>query len=375
MLESWRLVWRRCARLFVAAAAVMYSTLAPALGLGDITLHSALNQPLQADIALLDAEALADGELSVSLASADAFGRAGVERVLFLDDLKFTPILRGNRRLIRVTSHKPVNEPFLNFLVQLNQPNGQLLREYTVLIDPPGSPGIVPASDEALADSQGSAFPLVQPAVAPPVVSKGSQPAPSVDSVLAERLAASERHNQQLQATLDELNTKLQAQEEQMASQQQLLSELQARTPLPEQTSTQPIAPVAVAPTPVAVEQSDTGMSLTVGGPMLVALLLLWWFVRRQRRQVPESVEPSAVQPLPHEPLFDRAPEPLQPLQTPQNTWEPKPGLAAPSAVANSVTVPSDGFELVLDDLPMNARISPRVVSLIASKSQKAGDP
>ncbi len=67
----------------------------------------------------------------------------GVDRVFFLDNLKFTPVLRGKRSVIQVTSSKPVSEPFLNFLVQLNQPGARLLREYTVLIDPPGSPGIV----------------------------------------------------------------------------------------------------------------------------------------------------------------------------------------------------------------------------------------
>ena len=154
MLESRRVVVRCCTRWLLAGAAVTWSALAAALGLGEITLHSALNQPLRADIALVDAAGLEEGELSVSLATADEFNRAGVERVLFLNDLKFTAVLRDNRSLIQVTSSKPVNEPFLNFLVQLNQPNGRVLREYTVLIDPPGTPGIVPASDEPLASRQ-----------------------------------------------------------------------------------------------------------------------------------------------------------------------------------------------------------------------------
>ena len=131
MLESWHVVMRWCARLVLAGGAVTYSAFAPALGLGEITVHSALNQPLRADIDLVDAAGLEEGDLSVSLATADEFSRAGVERVFFLNDLKFTPILRGNRSLIRVSSNKVVNEPFLNFLVQLNQPNGRVLREYT----------------------------------------------------------------------------------------------------------------------------------------------------------------------------------------------------------------------------------------------------
>lgn len=179
MLESWHVVSRCCTRLLLVGGAVTYSALAPALGLGDITLHSALNQPLRADIALVDAAGLEEGELSVSLATADEFSRAGVDRAFFLNDLKFTPILRGNRSLIRVSSNKPVKEPFLNFLVQLNQPNGRLLREYTVLIDPPGSPGIVPVSDEPVANTESSAFPTVEPSVAPARVEEQEAANPS----------------------------------------------------------------------------------------------------------------------------------------------------------------------------------------------------
>ena len=130
MLAS-RHMLRGGAKWLLAAGVFSYSTWSMALGLGEITVHSALNQPFKADIALVDVGTLTQNDLSASLASADEFGRAGVERVFFLNDLKFTPVLRGNRQMIRVTSGKPVNEPFLNFLVQLDQPNGRLLREYT----------------------------------------------------------------------------------------------------------------------------------------------------------------------------------------------------------------------------------------------------
>ncbi len=129
-------------------------------GAGEITVHSALDQPFRADIALEDAAGLEESDLSVSLATADEFSRAGVERVFFLNDLKFTPILRGNRHLIRVSSSKAVTEPFLDFLVQVNQPNGRVLREYTVLIDPPGTPGIVPVADEPDTRTANSPFPV-----------------------------------------------------------------------------------------------------------------------------------------------------------------------------------------------------------------------
>ncbi|NQD93360.1 FimV family protein [Pseudomonas sp. CrR25] len=111
----------------------------PALGLGEITLHSALNQPLEAEIELLEVGDLAASDVLVRLASAEAFNRSGVDRLIFLNDLRFTPLLRGGSSLIRVVSNQPVREPYLNFIVEVVRPNGRLLREYTVLLDPPGS--------------------------------------------------------------------------------------------------------------------------------------------------------------------------------------------------------------------------------------------
>lgn len=321
MLESWHVVSRCCARWLLVGGAVTYSALAPALGLGDITLHSALNQPLRADIALVDAAGLEEGELSVSLATADEFGRAGVERVFFLNDLKFTPILRGNRSLIRVSSNKPVKEPFLNFLVQLNQPNGRVLREYTVLIDPPGSPGIVPVSDEPVADSRSSAFPTVEPSVAPAPAPKSKKPptprveqpaAAPVPDPVAEQLAASVLQNQQLQASLDQLNAKLQAQDEQIAGQKKQVTELQTQLAEVRQAPAEPVAPVAVAPAPVVVNEPEPTHWLPIFGVLaLLILLLLGLFVRRQRQQAQVVPEPSAVLPLRHEPVLKPATEPV----------------------------------------------------------------
>ncbi|HJR28052.1 MAG TPA: FimV/HubP family polar landmark protein [Pseudomonas sp.] len=327
MLESLHVVLRCCARLLLVGGAVTYSALAPALGLGDITQHSALNQPFNADIALVDVGGLEEGELSVSLATADEFSRAGVERVFFLNDLKFTPILRGNRSLIRVTSSKPVKEPFLNFLVQLNQPNGRLLREYTVLIDPPGSPGIVPASDDPAPRPQSSAFPSVEPAVAPPPAVKSSAAKPDVDKPaaapvsdpVAEQLATSVLQNQQLQKTIDELNAKLQAQDEQIAGQKKQVIELQTQLAEVRQASAAPVAPEVPTPVPVVVETPEAShWPLIVGLLALMALVLLGVFIRRQRQQVQALPEPLPVQPSRHEPVPNRAAEPIRPASQPQ---------------------------------------------------------
>src|SRR3989344_2197791 len=104
--------------LAIAAATALTTEMAHALGLGEVTLQSSLNQPLIAEIELLDAKNLAPGEVILVLASLEEFNRAGIDRQYFLTDLKFTPVLRPNgKSVIQVSSSKPVREPYLNFLV------------------------------------------------------------------------------------------------------------------------------------------------------------------------------------------------------------------------------------------------------------------
>ena len=78
----------------LASSSAFYSGLAPALGLGEITLHSALNQPLNAEIELLAVgEDMTTSDIKVALAPADAFNLAGVDRIYFLNDLRFSLLL------------------------------------------------------------------------------------------------------------------------------------------------------------------------------------------------------------------------------------------------------------------------------------------
>ena len=124
--------------LAIAAASALSSGVAHALGLGQVSLQSALNQPLVAEIELLEVRDLENAEVVPRIASAEEFNKAGVDRQFFLTDLKFTPVIKpGGKSVIRVTSSKPVREPYLNFLVEVIWPNGRLLREYTLLVDPP----------------------------------------------------------------------------------------------------------------------------------------------------------------------------------------------------------------------------------------------
>ncbi|MCP5015884.1 MAG: FimV family protein [Ketobacter sp.] len=117
---------------------VLIPGLANALGLGEIKLNSALSEPLDAEIELVQVRELTATEILPSLAGSDDFQAAHVERFHFLTDLKFEVIVNAQgKSVIKIRSRKPVKEPFLNFLVEVNWPAGRLLREYTLLLDPP----------------------------------------------------------------------------------------------------------------------------------------------------------------------------------------------------------------------------------------------
>jgi len=120
--------------LLVAPAAAL------ALGLGEVQLHSALNQRLDADIKLLSVDPAEADTIDVSLASYEDFAKVGLERPASLMFLRFsveqTP---SGEYYIKLTSKETVREPFLDFLVEVKWRSGRVLREYTLLLDPPVS--------------------------------------------------------------------------------------------------------------------------------------------------------------------------------------------------------------------------------------------
>lgn len=118
-----------------------------ALGLGEIELKSALNQPLIAEVELLSATPEELQELKVEVGSPQAFASAGIERTLFLNKLKFDVKTNADGRpVVKITSRDAVREPFLDFLLEISWSKGRLLREYTVLVDPPVTmPAAAPA--------------------------------------------------------------------------------------------------------------------------------------------------------------------------------------------------------------------------------------
>ncbi len=124
----------------LTAAMLSGAVLAPlsvnAAGLGKLTVLSSLGQPLRAEIELTAVTADEASELVAKLASADAFRAANIDFNPALLSLRFEVEARGARQFIRVTSTQPINEPFVDMLLELTWTNGRLVREYTFLLDP-----------------------------------------------------------------------------------------------------------------------------------------------------------------------------------------------------------------------------------------------
>ncbi|WP_409315234.1 FimV/HubP family polar landmark protein [Pseudomonas putida] len=133
--------------LAMAAASALSSGMANALGLGELTLKSAQNQPLDAEIELLDVRDLKAAEVAPSLAPPEEFSKAGVAFPTYLEDLTFTPVINPNgKSVLRVTSSQPLPGPVVKFLVQVMWPQGRLLRDYSVLLDQAKAQGEQPAA-------------------------------------------------------------------------------------------------------------------------------------------------------------------------------------------------------------------------------------
>ena len=108
-----------------------------ALGMGDIQVNSSLNQPLNAEIALHSVTKKDLDSLHIEMASKKIYARADIERSYYLSKFRFKLIERNGKHYVSVTTKEPFREPFANFLVEVSWSSGRLLREYTMLMDPP----------------------------------------------------------------------------------------------------------------------------------------------------------------------------------------------------------------------------------------------
>jgi pilus assembly protein FimV len=169
--------------LAIAAASALSSGMAQALGLGGLTVKSTLNQPLLAEIELTEVQDLNSAQVVPSLATSAEFAQAGVGRMAILDDLTFTPVVNpGGKSVLRITSTKPIRDPYVKFLVQVLWPNGRALREYSLLLDPPKFSPQAAAAAAQLPSTAPAAAPVQAPAAQTPAPA----PAPAAPAPAAE---------------------------------------------------------------------------------------------------------------------------------------------------------------------------------------------
>jgi len=168
----------------ILTALILCPSLSWALGLGEIHLSSALNEPLRAEIDLISATPDELAALRATLAGRDAFTRYGIDRPQFLTSLVFkVGKSKDKRDVLFVTSTDAIPEPFVTFLVEVNWSRGRLMREYTLLLDPP----IYAPSENA-----NTAAPVTAPSeAAAPRPAK--TPAPKPAPLAAETIAAPPR--------------------------------------------------------------------------------------------------------------------------------------------------------------------------------------
>ncbi|GAA0569403.1 FimV/HubP family polar landmark protein [Halomonas salifodinae] len=149
-----------------------------ALGVGALEVHSPLGAPLEATIPLYDTQGLDPAAFQARLADAQTYARAGLARSEPLRDLGFRVERRGARLVLALDSRQPINEPYLDLLIDLEWPGGQQLRQITLLLDPPdyrplGEPAAprVPATPATPA-----------PAATPRTVSSPAAPSPAAQA-------------------------------------------------------------------------------------------------------------------------------------------------------------------------------------------------
>jgi pilus assembly protein FimV len=118
-----------------------------AAGLGKLNVMSGLGEPLKADIELLSVTPEELNSLIAAIASEEAYGIQGIEKPASHNTIKVDVAKNAaGAPILKLKSAQPISEPFLDMLIQVDWASGRLLREYTVLLDPPGYTGEVDAN-------------------------------------------------------------------------------------------------------------------------------------------------------------------------------------------------------------------------------------
>jgi len=155
--------------IVAAAIGLAASFAAQAAGLGRLVVLSSLGAPLVAEIELVSLQSGEEDGLTARIASLDAFREAGIEPSAALNGVRLQVVRRDGRSVIRVTSPQPVNDPFVDLLVELEWNGGRLVREYTVLLDPPEYKG-----PQAVAAAPAAAPSATAPSATAPTVASSA---------------------------------------------------------------------------------------------------------------------------------------------------------------------------------------------------------
>jgi pilus assembly protein FimV len=163
-----------------------------ALGLGDIRLNSTLNAPLDAEIELVNAAPDELASLRAQLASRETFARYGLEWPAFLANVTVTRAKsRDGRDVLRVRSNEAITEPFVTLLVDANWGRGRLVREYTMLLDPPvfapPAPAAAPAAAVAAPTTSATRSGAVERPAAPRAAAPAAATGGTADSYTVQR--------------------------------------------------------------------------------------------------------------------------------------------------------------------------------------------
>lgn len=185
----------RFALTHVAVAALgLASTAAWSLGLGRLTVQSALGETLKAEIDISSITPEESGTLKVRIAPVESYRSAGVEYNSVLTSTQVQLARRGDgRQVLRIASDRSVQEPFVDVILELTWSSGRLVREYTLLFDPPSLARPAPPAEStapAIAAAPAEARPVAAPRPAsstpvPPVAAAPATPAPAPRPVAA----------------------------------------------------------------------------------------------------------------------------------------------------------------------------------------------
>ncbi|MDR6519853.1 pilus assembly protein FimV [Variovorax paradoxus] len=191
--NGWRL------SILGAAAAVamgIASVDASAFTLGQLKVQSALGEPLRAEIDVTEMAANEADGLKINIATAEAFRNAGVPYNSALSDVKATLQRRaGGQYVVRLTGSRPLNDPFIDLLLEANGASGRIVRDYTVLLDPPATrqaaaPQAAPISPQISAPVERAAPAARARRERPPVVATAPSAAPVAPAPAAAAPAA-----------------------------------------------------------------------------------------------------------------------------------------------------------------------------------------